>query len=242
MKCVIVDDEPLAIDVIKEYCERVDFLELVGVYTNALDAHIAIGGTDVDLIFSDIEMPQLNGIDFINSLSRKPLFIFTTAYAHYALDGFELNAVDYLMKPIPYFRFIKAVLRAKDIHETKKVMNANPNFTPAMGKPMAESPKVIFVKSDYENIKIEVEQIKYIQGLKDYLKIHLIDTNKPVITLSNFKDIGDKLPAHFMRIHRSFLINIHHIKTVQKTKVLVDRERIPIGDSYKKVFMDRLGL
>ena len=115
MRCIIIDDEPLAIDLIKEYCSKLDFIDVIGIFTNALDAIVTIKEKKVDLIFSDIEMPQINGIDFINSLDNKPLFIFTTAYSQYAVEGFELNAVDYLVKPIPYHRFIKAVSRAKEI-------------------------------------------------------------------------------------------------------------------------------
>ncbi|GLB51098.1 DNA-binding response regulator [Neptunitalea chrysea] len=243
MKCVIIDDEPLAIDVIKSYCERIDFIEIVGVFTNAIDAHLVLNSKQVDLIFLDIEMPQINGIEFINSISNKPLFIFTTAYSEYALEGFELNAVDYLMKPIPYHRFVKSVLRAKEIMNFKNnQITSLMNTFPAYGS-VTEEPKLIFLRSDYENVKVEVNDIKYVQGLKDYLKVNLESTNKSIITLSNFKDISEKLPKHnFIRIHKSYLVNIHHIKSVQKSRVVIGDEKVPIGDSYKADFFNRLGI
>lgn len=243
MKCIIIDDEPLAIDVIKSYCDRIDFIEIIGVFTNAIEALTLLNNKEADLIFLDIEMPQINGIEFINSISNRPLFIFTTAYSEYALEGFELNAVDYLMKPIPYQRFVKSVLRAKEIMNFKN--NQIPslmNTFPAYGA-VTEEPKLIFLRSDYENVKVDVNDIKYVQGLKDYLKVHLYSSNKSIITLSNFKDITERLPKqHFMRIHKSYLVNIHHIKSVQKSRVIIGEERIPIGDSYKTDFFNRLGI
>ncbi|MDG3583435.1 MULTISPECIES: LytR/AlgR family response regulator transcription factor [Galbibacter] len=241
MKCIIIDDEPLAIDLIKEYCSKIDFIELVGIYTNALDSISIIKEKKVDLIFSDIEMPQINGIDFINSLDNKPLFIFTTAYSQYAVEGFELNAVDYLVKPIPYHRFIKAVSRAKEII-TNRSLSMTTNVFPSTGEEK-KAENFIFIKADYENIKVNIEEIKYIQGLKDYLKVHILGTNKPILTLMSFKDLLSKLPDRdFVRIHRSFAINVHYIKTIQKNKVVIDDMRIPIGDSYKEDFFDRLGI
>lgn len=241
MKCIIIDDEPFAIELIKEYCSKIDFIELVGVYTNALDSISVIKEQKVDLIFSDIEMPQINGIDFINSLDNKPLFIFTTAYSQYAVDGFELNAVDYLVKPIPYHRFIKAVSRAKEIIANRSLSMTSNVFSSAGEEKTSED--FIFVKADYENIKVNIEAIKYIQGLKDYLKIYVLDTHKPILTLMSFKDLLSRLSErNFIRIHRSYAINIHYIKTIQKNKVVIDDMRIPIGDSYKGYFLDRLGI
>ncbi|AXT58108.1 DNA-binding response regulator [Aquimarina sp. AD1] len=241
MKCIIIDDEPLALNIIKSYCEDLGTIEVVGIFTNALEALNIINNANIDLVFSDIEMPQINGIDFIKALDHKPLFIFTTAYSQYAIEGFELNAVDYLVKPIPFPRFIKAVNRAKEIFEFK-----NNNKTPDIAKKPPESitapDQFIFVKSEYENIKIELGLIKYIEGLKDYLKIH-ITTGKPKLTLMSFKAIQSKLPENnFIRIHRSFIVNINYIETVQKSKVIIDTTRIPIGESYKADFLRRIGI
>ncbi|MGS2762212.1 LytR/AlgR family response regulator transcription factor [Sinomicrobium sp. M5D2P9] len=243
MKCVIIDDEPLAIDVLKDYCEKIQFMEVVGTYTNALDAIAVIKEREVDLIFSDIEMPQISGIDFIHSMDNKPLFIFTTAYSQYAIEGFELNAVDYLVKPIPYHRFVKAVVRAKELMSFKeKDKNMRPHISPSCGTPEGQT-GYIFVKADYENVKLDINDIVYIQGLKDYLKIHMNGVNKPVLTLLSFKDFLEKVPeGQFLRIHKSFVVNISYIRSVQKNKVIINDNRIPIGESYKAEFMERLGL
>ncbi len=242
MKCIIIDDEPLALNIIKSYCEDLGTLEVVGTFTNALEALDIINKVDVDLVFSDIEMPQINGIDFIKALDRKPLFIFTTAYSQYAIQGFELNAVDYLVKPIPFPRFIKAVNRAKEFFELKKDNSKNLNATHRPKELNKTLDQFIFVKSEYENIKIDLGLIKYIEGLKDYLKIH-ITTGKPILTLMNFKELIMKLPgSNFIRIHRSFIVNIDHIETVQKSKVIIDTIRIPIGESYKEEFLKRIGI
>ncbi|RAV27914.1 LytR/AlgR family response regulator transcription factor [Sinomicrobium soli] len=243
MTCVIIDDEPLAVDVLKEYCEKMSLLEVVGTFTNALDAIPVIKDRRVDLIFSDIEMPQINGIDFIHSLDNRPLFIFTTAYPQYALEGFELNAVDYLVKPIPYHRFVKAVVRARELLSYKEKNIPVMGYTsPSCGTGEGIS-GYIFVKSDYENVKLNTDEITYVQGLKDYLKIHVSGTNKPVLTLLSFKDFMDKVPrGQFLRIHKSFVVNVGYIRSIQKNKVIIGDNRIPIGESYKAGFMERLGL
>ncbi len=242
MKCIIIDDEPLALGIIKSYCEDMGSLEIVGSFTNALEAISLLGDTQIDLVFLDIEMPQINGIDFIKTLDRRPLFIFTTAYSQYALEGFEINAVDYLVKPIPFPRFVKAVNRAKEIYELKK----NNTKSSQQLKHETANPKgndqFTFVKSDYGTVKIKLKDIKYIQGLKDYLKIHIVE-EKPVLTLMTFKDIQSKLPDdQFLRVHRSYIVNIRSVSSIQKSKVIIDNFRIPIGDSYKTEFLKKIGL
>ncbi|WP_299248444.1 LytTR family DNA-binding domain-containing protein [uncultured Aquimarina sp.] len=242
MKCIIIDDEPLALNIIKSYCEDLGTLEVVGTFTNALEALDIINNTNVDLVFSDIEMPQINGIDFMKAIDHKPLFIFTTAYSQYAIEGFELNAVDYLVKPIPFPRFIKAVNRAKEIFELKKDNFKTSSTVKKPTESITTPDQFIFVKSEYENIKIELELIKYIEGLKDYLKIH-ITSGKPILTLMSFKDIETKLPLDvFLRVHRSFIININYIDSVQRNRIIIDTVRVPIGESYKKAFLKRLGI
>lgn len=216
-------------------------LQIVGVFNNPLDAIEGIQKQEVDLIFLDIEMPQITGLDFITSIDRKPLFIFTTAYPQYAIEGFELNAVDYLVKPIPFPRFIKAVNRAKELINLKKTINTTANLASAAGT-FANEHEFIFVKADYGNVKIRLEDIVYIQGLKDYLKIY-IDNKKPVLTLMNFRDIQTKLGHdHFFRVHRSFIVNIHKIESIQRSKIIINEMRIPIGESYKEGFLNRVGL
>ncbi|MRI01189.1 response regulator [Kriegella sp. EG-1] len=241
MNCIIIDDEPLAIEVLENYCENIDFLNLLSCYTNSLEAISTIKEKKIDLIFCDIEMPQISGIDFIRSLDNRPLFIFTTAYSQYAVEGFNLNAVDYLVKPIPYHRFIKAVSRAKELL-TLKEKPITGNVFSSHGE-VNETQKFIFVKSEYESIKISLDEIEYIQGLKDYLKIHIRNTNKAVLTLMNFKEILDRLPSNqFLRVHKSFIVNVEYIKTVQRNKIVINDVRIPIGESYKVEFYTILGL
>ena len=241
MKCIIIDDEPLAIDILVDYCQKIDFLEVVATFTNPLDALSTLSEYTIDLIFCDIEIPQISGIDFINSLDKRPLFIFTTAYSQYAVEGFNLNAVDYLVKPIPYHRFIKAVTRAKELlgHKIKPMEG---NVFSSHGD-TNETLKFIFVKAEYESIKINLDDIKYIQGLKDYLKIHMVNTNKSILTLMNFKEILEKLPSNqFLRVHKSFIVNVDFIKTIQRNRIVIDDIRIPIGESHKNEFLSILGL
>ncbi len=241
MKTIIIDDEPLAIDVLVDYCKKMDFIQLEGTFTNPLEAISTIKEKKIDLIFCDIDMPQISGIDFIKSLDNKPMFIFTTAYSQYAVEGFNLNAVDYLVKPIPYNRFIKAVSRAKEILTYKK-KPVNNNVFPSHGD-VNESQNYIFVKAEYESIKINLNEIEYIQGLKDYLKVHIAGTNKAILTLMSFKEILDKLPSNqFLRVHKSFVVNVTCIKTVQRNRIVINDIRIPIGESYKANFFAMLGL
>ncbi len=244
MNCILIDDEPLAIEILVDYCMKVGFVEVVGTFTNPLEAIPAINEKKVDVIFCDIEMPQINGLDFISALENRPLFIFTTAYSQYAVEGFELNAVDYLVKPIPYQRFIKAVLRAKELLSRKEAPAAlvSANVFPSNGDGN-ESQKFIFVKSEHESVKINLDDIQYVQGLKDYLKIHVVGSNRAILTLLSFKDILEKLPQNqFMRVHKSFVVNVNFIKTIQRNRIVIDDIRIPIGESHKSQFFSMLGL
>jgi len=241
MKCAIIDDEPLAIDVIESYLQKMGGVEIVATCTNPLEAITLLSKNNIDLVFLDIEMPNLSGIDLVKSVTNIPQFIFTTAYPQYAIEAFNLNATDYLVKPIPFHRFITAVSKAKEKYQLE---NSN-NFNVASAGPITQKndDNFIFVKSEYENIKIDIDNIKYIQGLKDYLKIYDTKSNKAIITLSSFKDILSKLPENqFIRIHRSFVVNITHIKALQKTKVVIDDVRIPIGETYKSDVLKRLGI
>ncbi|MFI2742182.1 LytR/AlgR family response regulator transcription factor [Zhouia sp. PK063] len=245
MRCIIIDDEPLAIDLLNDYCSQIPFIEVVATFTNPLMAIATINQQHIDLIFTDVDMPQINGVEFINLLDKKPLVIFTTAYSQYAIQGFELNAVDYLVKPISNTRFLKAVLRAKDLIALKNenhTLSKN-TFSSSGINDASVKGNYIFVKSEYESIKVDIDDIKYIQGLKDYLKIHIKGTNKPILTLSSFKDILEKVAHHqFLRVHRSFAINVNYIKSVQRNKIIIDDVRIPIGENFKKDFIERVGL
>lgn len=241
MNCIIIDDEPMAIKVIESYCDSIDSVTVLGTFTNALEAIDFIKSHSVDLIFSDIEMPHITGIDFMKTLeNNKPIFIFTTAYPEYALEGFELNAIDYLVKPIPFPRFIKAIQRVKQ--QLKLIESNKSTQSPNSVKKVELEDDFVFIKSEFDNIKILINDIKYVQGLKDYLKI-FTQNSSPILTLMNFKDFQAKLPGTlFMRIHRSYIVNISKIDLIQRNKVIIDEERIPIGENYKESFFERIGL
>ena len=231
MKCVIIDDEPLAVDVIDSYVNQIGGMEIVAKCNNPLDAITILNKHQVDLVFLDIEMPNLTGLDLVKTVDNIPQFIFTTAYPQHALEGFELNATDYLVKPIPFQRFLKAVSRAKEKYELESNTSSE-----------ATNNDFIFVKSEYENIKVNVQDIEYIEGLKDYIKIHRKGQAKTLLTLLSFKAIIEKLPSNFIRTHRSYIININYIRALQKTKVIIGETRIPIGETYKEVVLKRLGV
>ncbi|QDO94849.1 response regulator [Formosa sediminum] len=246
MKCIIIDDEPLAIDIVESYLNQIGGVDIIAKCTNPLEAITQLNKQHVDLVFLDIEMPNLSGIDLVKSIENLPQFIFTTAYPQYALDGFNLNATDYLVKPIPFHRFIKAVARAKEKFELLNLKPSQTQSSPIIEQSITKPENdFIFVKSEYENIKIKTDEITYIQGLKDYIKIHLEGSNKAVITLMSFKDMLEKLPRnnHFLRVHKSFIVNVNAIKALQKTKIVLQNDmRIPIGETFKKDVLERLGV
>lgn len=240
MKCIIIDDEPLAVELITDFVSKVESLQLITTFTNAIDAISAINNSQVDLLFLDIEMPHFSGIDFLKALEKKPLVIFTTAYSEYAVEGFELGAIDYLIKPIPFNRFLKAVVRAQQAFQSTKTISANiANVTPAIPEINND---FMFVRAEYENVKINFTDILFIEGLKDYVKIVTTD-NKFTLTLISLIKLENLLENKgFARIHRSYIVNIKHIKSIQKSKVLISDKRLPISESYKNGFFERLNL
>jgi DNA-binding LytR/AlgR family response regulator len=232
IRCLIIDDEPLAIELLEDFVSKVHFLSLVKSCSSAFEAISVIQKQTVDLIFSDIEMPDFTGIEFVKSIKNKPLIIFTTAYSHYAVEGFNLNAVDYLVKPIPFHRFLTAVNRAQELFNLKT--EAETAIQPTI--PQTD---FIFVKSDYENLKVNLNSIRYIEGLKDYIKIYTTDP-KPILTLNSLKVFEEKLPANFIRVHRSFIVSLNHINSVQRNRIIIDKVYIPIGQNYKDDFIKRI--
>ena len=233
IRCLIIDDEPLAVELLEDFVSKVSFLNLVKSCSSAFEAISVIQDGTIDLIFSDIEMPDFTGIEFIKSIKNKPLFIFTTAYSHYAVEGFNLNAVDYLVKPIPFHRFLTAVNRAQELFELKTEAEA-----PVQSLTM-QSSDFIFVKSEYENLKVNLNTIRYIEGLKDYIKIYT-DDPKPILTLNSLKAFEEKLPSNFIRVHRSFIVSLNHINSVQRNRIIIDKVYIPIGQNYKDDFIKRI--
>jgi len=221
LKCVVVDDEPLAALLIKSYIEASDNLEVGAVFEDAIAASEYLNNYKTDLLFLDINMPDISGIDLFKSLKQKPMVIFTTAYKNFAFEGFELEAIDYLLKPIDYLRFKKAVNKAKEFYRYQNEKQA---------PDLAES---IFVHSEYKLIKINLPDILFIESLEDYIKIHLQDS-KMVLTLMPLKKMMEKLPAdRFKRIHRSFVVAMPKIKTIHNRKIeLITGEILPVSNSY----------
>lgn len=240
IKVIIVDDEPLAQDVLETYVEKFPELSLVQKCNNALEANEVLKNQDIDLMFLDIQMPQLTGIDFLKTLTRPPLVIFTTAYPNYALEGFELNALDYLLKPISLERFIKAVNKAV---EQIKLQRNEPGSASSGAAEGGDHPDYIFVKADKKLVKVNYHDIIYIEGLKDYVIIRM--ENQRVITLQTMKSLEDKLPAvRFKRIHRSYIINIDKINAIVGNMVEVmeknQPKHLPIGKNYRDELNDMI--
>lgn len=229
-KCLIIDDEPLAIEVIESYVERIASLEVAGTFRNAIKAfdYLQTGAT-VDLIFLDIQMPKLTGIEFLKTLKNPPQVIFTTAYREYALEGFELEALDYLLKPISFDRFMKAV---------SKVTARTP--IPLKTSVDVDGDDFIFFKCDKKMIRISLGEVYYIESIKDYVKIKT--ATKEIVTHQKISVLEKKLPTkYFIRIHRSFIVNIPRIESYSASEVELNYESIPIGRNYKQDVMDTLG-
>jgi two-component system LytT family response regulator len=220
LKCIAIDDEPLALELIKQYVARVPELQLVQTFDDAISGGEFLRMNKVDLLFIDINMPDITGIELVRSLKDKPATIFTTAYKKFAFEGFELEAVDYLLKPIPFERFLKAVQRVISFHAVK---------FPA--KP--ETSEHFFVRSEYRMVKVEMDEIEYIEGLEDYIKIHLSNA-KPVLTLMTLKNVLEKLPAEkFQRIHRSYIVPVNKVQSILNRKATLNNgTALPISDSY----------
>jgi two-component system LytT family response regulator len=220
LKCVAIDDEPLALELLQEYISRFPLLNLVHAFDDAISAVELLRHTKVDLLFIDINMPDITGIDLVRSLQEKPLIIFTTAHKQFAIEGFELDAVDYLLKPINIDRFTRAVHKAIDYYKYRN--------TPAQ-----DDNDCLFVHAEYRLVKIQLNDIDYIESLEDYIKIH-ITGSKPVLTLLSMKKVLEKLPADkFQRIHRSYIVSVARVQSIQNRKVqLTSGVELPISDSY----------
>jgi len=231
IRCIAIDDEKLALDLIEDDILKVPFLQLVKKCKSGMEAMETLQAEKIDLLFLDIQMPDISGIQFLKSLPHKPLVIFTTAYEKYALEGFELDVVDYLLKPYSFERFLKAVNK---VHE--HIQFVEKNSTRSDTEEVTFSSKFLFVKSDYKLVKIEISEIQYIESLKDYVKI--VSGDKPVVTLSSMKAIEEKLVApDFIRVHRSYMVNLRKIQYIQRNYIKVGDKEIPIGDNYKESFL-----
>jgi DNA-binding LytR/AlgR family response regulator len=223
--CIAIDDEPLALKLLEDNISKVPFLQLTAVCRNAFEAMKELQQKTVDLIFVDIQMPGLTGLQFIGSLENKPLVIFITAYKQYALDSYELAVVDYLVKPVPLDRFIKACNRAKELHELKMLRQS-----PAPPQQM----EYFFLNADYSQIKIRFNDIIWMEGLRDYVKIHLKNADKPLLFRTSLKAIEPELPlSKFIRIHKSFIISIESITSIRKNSIFLKDMELPIGETYR---------
>lgn len=231
MKCIAVDDEPLALALLQDNIRQVPSLELVAACNTAMEALAILNAREVDLVFLDIQMPGLTGLQLLQSLSVKPMVILITAYEKYALEGFNLDVIDYLVKPVPFERFLKACNKAIDFYRLKKNV-------------MTESlpwPEYFFVHAEYGLVKIVFAEIRLIEGLKDYLKIHLGES-KPLIIRMSMKAIEEKLPpGKFSRIHKSYIIAISQITTIRRNSVFLGELELPLSDLYKEDLMREIG-
>ena len=227
IKCIAIDDEPLALQQIAGYIQKIPYFELIGQYSGAFQALEILENYQVDLMFVDINMPDLNGLELVKSLTQKPLLIFTTAYSEYALEGFKVDALDYLLKPFSFAEFSKAAGKAKTqfelIQNTQEKLDGNNDF--------------LFIKSEYKLVRINLNDILYIEGMKEYVRIHL-SGQKPVMTLLSMKSLEQKLPeSKFMRVHRSYIVNMDKITTVERFRIVFDNKVfIPVSENYKEKF------
>ena len=231
LKCCIIDDEPLAIELLENYVKRTPFLQLEASFNSAVQAVERVSRGDIDLIFLDIQMPEVNGLEFSRIIGERCRIIFTTAFEQYAVDSYRVNALDYLLKPFSYSDFLQACEKARQWFELK---NQSPAAQPSM-------PQSIFVKSEYKLIQIDLDKILYIEGLKDYVKIYVEDEAHPVLSLMSLKSLEEQLPEQkFVRVHRSFIVQMDKIKVIERNRIVFGKTYIPISDSYKDQLVEQL--
>ncbi len=242
LKCIAVDDEPLALGLICAYIEQTPFLELIGRYDNAVEALRGLHETETDLIFLDIQMPDLTGIELARVLDRGrglegPRIVFTTAFSQYALEGYKVDALDYLLKPFSYEEFLGAANKAKAYARLYEQNNNLPDNGAVSPTPEPEE-NYLFLKVEYQLVRVAYEDILYIQGLKDYVKVYLQNTTHPLLSLSSLKSLEAKLPVRrFMRIHRSFIVSLDRISAITKNSVRIGDKVIAVSDQYKENFL-----
>ena len=229
IRSIAIDDEPLALKQMAGFIRQTPFMELAGECSGAFDAMDILSKQEIDLMFVDINMPGMSGMDFIKSLEKRPEVIFTTAYSEFAIEGYKVDALDYLLKPIGYNDFLKAANKALKYFET---------LAKAAGVRF-ESDEFLYVKSEYRLVRIRLADIKYIEGMREYVRIHTT-AGKPVMSLMSIKLLEEKLPADsFMRVHRSYIVNLKQITTIERSRIIFDKEvYIPVGDQYKEKFQE----
>lgn len=231
IRCIAIDDEPLSLTQIAKYIEKIPYLELVGKCRDALDAMKILNEETVDLMFVDINMPDISGLDFVRSLSVRPKVIFTTAYSEYAIEGYKVEAVGYLLKPFSFEDFMTTVDRVyRTIRE---------NSVPTNTSAVIEHDNTLFVKNDYKINRINIDDIKYVESMGEYLRIFVEGQPKPLMPLMSMKRIEEILPeSSFMRVHRSYIVNLKKIQEISRMRIIFDDVYVPVGDNYKQKFMD----
>ena len=235
LNCIAVDDENLALDLIEDNIHKVPFLNLVKRCKNPFEAMEVLQTQEIDLIFLDIQMPGITGVQFLQSITNSPMVIFVTAYQQYALEGFNLNVVDYLLKPIDFERFLKAVNKASELYNLKHKTVVIENVSELKNS-------AIFVNADYSLIKIRTDEITYVEGLKDYVKINLNSSTKPIVTRMTMKAIEEKLPtSEFFRVHKSFIVSLDKIESIRSLKIKIGNAQIPVSESYSEEFFKLIG-
>lgn len=231
IKVIAIDDEPLALQLIVGYIKKTPFLEFCGAFDNPLDAFDIINNENVDLMFLDIQMPDISGIEFVRTLPEGTKVIFTTAHEKYAIEGYKLDVIDYLLKPFGYEEFLKASQKAFRIIESDRKGNTS----------ISTNNEFLFLKSEYKIKRINFSEILYIEGMKDYVKIYIKNESKPILSISSIKALEMKLPENqFMRIHRSFIVNLESVNTVERSRVVYGKVYIPVSDQYKANFQEFL--
>lgn len=235
IKCIAIDDEPLALQQLGTYISRIPFLQLVKACGDAFEAMQILAQEEIELLFLDIHMPDLNGLDFIRSLSVRPLIVFTTAYSEYAVEGFKEDAVDYLLKPFTFQDFLKAANKARKQYEYRRLeipFNGETSFS--------DTEDCLFVKSEYKIIRVDISNIKYIEGMNEYVRIYTDLSEKPILTLLSMHKLEEHLPSRsFMRVHRSYIVNLQQIREIARSRIIFDSKTyIPVGDNYKEKFME----
>lgn len=234
IKCILVDDEPLALLQLQKYVERVPFMHCVKACSCAAEVMETLSAEEVDVIFVDINMPDINGLQLVRSLVEAPMIVFITAYSEYAIEGFKLDAIDYLQKPISFEQFMKAANKVNSVYTLRQKAT---HSTDADGALLDEC---LFVKSDYRMLRIPISQIKYVESMSEYVRIFVEGQSKPIISLMSMKKIEDFLPSTvFMRVHRSYLVNLNKIVEVSRMRIVYDDDvSVPIGDMYKEKFFE----
>ena len=230
ISCIAIDDEPLALKQISAYINKTPFLELKGSFESAIETLDFLQDNKIDLMFADIQMPDLSGMEMVKSLENRPEVIFTTAFSQYAVEGFKVNAIDYLLKPIDYTSFLKSANKAqlyiKKFNESSEKIESNSDY--------------LFIKSEYKIVRIEIKNILYIEAMREYIRIHL-ESKEPIMTLLSLKKIEAKLAnSNLMRVHRSYIVNLEKITTIERNRIIFNKVYIPVSEQYKEGFQKYL--